>query len=90
MVSKHLEFGCKLFHFHLPVAKKSRRHHHKRTPFGKAPFLFQLQEESNHLERLSKAHVIGQDAPKTHLQVLVHPRITAHLVGAKRRVQVLR
>ena len=48
-----------------------------------------LEEERDNLERLSEAHVVGEDAAETDFEVLVHPRVAAHLVGAHGRVQVL-
>ena len=73
----------KLLDFHLPVPQKARRHHHESATFGKAALLLHLEQECNHLQSFTKAHVIGQNTAKAHFQVLVHPRIAAFLIGAE-------
>ena len=89
MVSKHGQLRRKLLDFHLPVAQKTRRHHHQRAAIIQATVLLHLQQEGYHLERFAEAHVIGQNAAEAHFQVLVHPGIAAFLIRAKRRFQVL-
>jgi hypothetical protein len=90
VVGGEREFRGKFPDFHLPVAEKARGHHDDALLFGELAFLFHFQEECDDLQRLAEAHVVGQNAAEADLQVLVHPGVATHLVGAECCVQPFR
>ena len=88
VVGEERKFWRELLDFDLPVAQQARGHYHERLLFGQFAFFVHLEEERDDLQCLSEAHVVGKDAAETDFEVLIHPRVAAHLVGAHGRVQV--
>ena len=88
MVREEREIRRELLDFDLPVAKEAGGHHDDGFFLREFALLFHLEEERNDLQRLAKAHVIGENATESDFQILVHPGVAAHLVGAECRVQI--
>ena len=88
VVRKKREIRCELLDFDLPVAEEAGGHHDDGFFLREFAFLFHLEEERDDLKRLAKAHVVGENASESDFQILVHPGVAAHLVGAKCRVQI--
>ena len=88
MVCKERELRGELLDFDLPVAKEAGGHHDNGFFLRESALLFHLEEERNDLQRFAKTHVIGENATESDFQILVHPGVAAHLVGAECRVQI--
>ena len=83
VVREEREIRRELLDFDLPVAKEAGGHHDDGFFLREFALLFHLEEERNDLQRLAKAHVIGENATESDFQILVHPGVAAHLVGAE-------
>jgi hypothetical protein len=81
---------CKPGYLGLPVGQQSRGHHYQCLLFRvDRIFLFQFQEEGDHLHGFSQSHVIRDNAAKADPAVAVHPGVTPMLIRAQLRCQSL-